>query len=54
MERFADLVCAGLPESVAVAVKLEVPAVVGVPTMIPLALFRVSPAGRLPVVMDHV
>jgi hypothetical protein len=54
IEKLADLVCAGLPESAAVTVKEEVPAVVGVPKMIPLALFSVSPAGRLPVVTDQV
>jgi hypothetical protein len=41
-------VCGGVPESVAVTVKLVVPAAVGVPEMAePLKL---SPAGKLPVV----
>jgi hypothetical protein len=40
--------------SVTVAVKFEVPVAVGVPEMVPLVAARVSPAGRLPEVMDHV
>jgi hypothetical protein len=47
------LVCAGLPASVAVAVKLEVPIVVGVPEIRPVEEERASPAGRAPAVMDH-
>ena len=39
--------------SVALTVKLEVPAVVGVPEMVPLAL-RFSPAGSEPVDTDQV
>lgn len=46
-----DLVCAGFSASVTVAVKLAVPLAVGVPEMIPVAGTRVSPAGRLPVVI---
>ncbi len=53
MERATDLVCAGLPASVTVAVKLKVPVAVGVPEMTPVAGARLSPAGRLPV-RDHV
>jgi hypothetical protein len=35
-------------------VKLKVPLVVGVPDMVPLVAARVSPAGRLPEVIDQV
>jgi hypothetical protein len=41
-------VCGGVPESVAVTVKLVTPAAVGVPEM--LDPLRLNPAGRLPVV----
>jgi hypothetical protein len=40
--------------SLTVAVKLEVPDAVGLPEMIPLVAARVSPAGRLPDLIDHV
>ena len=53
-ERATDLLCAGLPESVIVAVKLAVPLAVGVPEIKPVVGARVSPAGRLPAVMDQV
>jgi hypothetical protein len=53
MERLAGAVCAGLSESVTVTVKLEVPAVVGVPVMSPVEASRVSPAGSVPVVTDQ-
>jgi hypothetical protein len=49
----ADCVCAGLEESVTVAVKLTVPLVVGVPETVPLDA-RVRVLGRLPPVMDQV
>jgi hypothetical protein len=52
IERATDLVCAGLPASVTVAVKLEVPLAVGVPEIEPDDE-RLSPAGRLPAVMDQ-
>jgi hypothetical protein len=39
---------------VTVAVKLDVPLAVGVPEMIPVVASRVSPAGRLPAVIDQV
>jgi hypothetical protein len=42
-----DLLWAGLPLSVTVAVKLNVPETVGAPEMVPL-LARVRPAGKLP------
>ena len=53
IERGADFVCAGLPASVTVAVKLVVPLAVGVPEIAPPGE-RTSPAGRLPAVMDQV
>ena len=34
--------------------KLDVPLVVGVPEMMPVVAARVSPAGRLPEVIDQV
>ena len=50
IERRTDWVCAGLPASVAVAVKLNVPLAVGEPEMIPVVAERLRPAGRLPVI----
>jgi hypothetical protein len=44
----ADLDCAGLSASVTVAVKLDVPLVVGVPEIKPVLGTRLNPAGRLP------
>ena len=41
------LVCGGVLESVAETVKLEVPAAVGVPEIVP-ELLSASPAGKLP------
>jgi hypothetical protein len=54
IEVVTDFVCAGLPESVTVAVKLDVPVTVGVPEIAPVVADRVRPAGRLPEVTDHV
>ncbi len=51
-DRATDLVCTGLDESVTLKVRLEVPLAVGVPEIRPVAV-RVSPAGRLPDVMDQ-
>ena len=48
----ADLLCAGLPLSVTVVVKLKVPADVGLPEIVP-ACDNVRPAGRLPVAILH-
>ena len=45
--------CGGVPESVAVTVKFVVPAVVGVPEIVP-ELLNVSPAGGEPEVMLQV
>ena len=54
IDRGADLVWAGLPESVTVAVKLLVPVAVGVPEISPEVVLRLRPAGKLPLVMDQV
>ena len=39
---------------VALTVKLNVPAVVGVPVIAPLIPFKLKPAGRLPLAILHV
>jgi hypothetical protein len=52
-DRETDLVRAGFPESVTVAVKVVVPVAVGVPVIKPVLAARLSPAGRLPVVIDQ-
>ena len=49
----ADAVWAGLPLSVAVAVNVELVALVGVPEIAPVVWLRVRPAGRDPDVMAH-
>jgi hypothetical protein len=50
---FRDLVA--LPTLfVAMTVKLDVPAVVGVPDIAPVVPFKLKPAGRLPLAIDHV
>ena len=41
-------------ESTTLAVKLNVPAVVGVPVMAPVVAFKVRPAGRLPLAIENV
>jgi hypothetical protein len=48
MERDLVTVCAGDDESVADMVKLDVPAVVGVPLIAPVLGSRLSPAGSMP------
>jgi len=53
MESGIDLVCAGLDASATVAVTVKVPEVVGVPETRPVVPPRLSPAGRLPAVMDQ-
>lgn len=53
-ERTTDLTCAGLAESETEAVKDAVPLTVGVPAINPVVEPRLSPAGRVPEVMDHV
>ncbi len=47
--RLAVAVCCGVPESVTLAVKLNVPVEVGVPEMAPVLVLRFIPGGRLPV-----
>ena len=54
IEVVADFVWTGELLSLTVAVKLYVPLVVGVPEMMPVVAARVSPAGRLPEVIDQV
>jgi hypothetical protein len=54
IEVVSDLVCAGLPESATVAVKLNAPLAVGVPETIPVVAARLRPAGRVPEVTDQV
>ena len=57
MLRFAEAVfLVGDSESVTVTVKFVVPVnvPVGVPVMAPVLLFRVNPAGKLPVVTAQV
>jgi hypothetical protein len=53
-ESLTDWVCAGLPASVTVAVKLVVPLAVGVPEIRPVLVARLRPAGKLPALIDHV
>jgi hypothetical protein len=43
----------GVAESVTITVKLEVATVVGVPVIAPVAVFSVSPAGRVPTETDQ-
>jgi hypothetical protein len=47
-------VCMGLLASLTWAVKLKVPAPVGVPLMTPLLAFSVKPTGREPLAIDQV
>jgi hypothetical protein len=48
IDRLAEAVLAGLLESVACTVKLEVPEALGVPVIAPLEALRLSPAGSEP------
>ena len=41
-------------EFVALTVKLNVPAVVGVPVIAPVVPFKFKPGGRLPLTISHV
>lgn len=50
----SDADCAGLPLSIAVAVKLYVPCAVGVPEIAPLEAASERPDGNLPDVIDQV
>jgi len=54
IETATDLVWAGLPLSLTVAVKLVVPVADGIPEMMPVVAASVRPAGRLPTLIDHV
>ncbi len=49
MLRLAVALWVGVSESVTLAVKLKVPAVVGVPVIAPVDELRLSPPGRMPV-----
>jgi hypothetical protein len=49
----ADAVCTGLPESVTVIAKLNVPLVVGVPEITPVDAEIVRPLGSWPDVTDQ-
>ena len=49
-----DLVAVDAFASCTCTVKVEVPAVVGVPEITPVELVKVSPAGKLPDVTDQV
>ena len=51
MENDCVAVCAETEESFTVTAKFEVPAVVGVPEIVPLVAEMESPAGRVPVEM---
>jgi hypothetical protein len=54
IERACVAVCDGLPESVTWTLKLEVPAVLGVPLIAPVLGFKVKPAGSEPLEIDQV
>jgi hypothetical protein len=54
IERLTDLTWAGLPASATLAVKLNVPAAVGVPEIRPVLEARESPEGRAPDEIDQV
>ena len=53
MESAFVAVFAGVQESVARTVKLDVPYAVGVPLTTPVAALSERPAGRLPALSDH-
>ena len=52
MLRLAVTLWVGDSESVTLAVKLKVPAVVGVPVIAPVLVLRLSPGGKLPVLLQ--
>ena len=55
MEQFAVVVPAAVPvESTTWAVKLNVPAAVGVPVMAPVEGFSVRPVGSAPLMIENV
>jgi hypothetical protein len=49
----SDFVLVALFASFTCAVKVEVPAEIGVPDMTPVELFNDNPAGKVPIVFDH-
>ena len=52
--KLTDLVCAGLPESVALKVSgVLLTAADGVPVMAPVEALRLKPAGKVPLVIDQ-
>jgi hypothetical protein len=54
IESLTVWLCAGLPASVTVTLKLPVPLAVGVPEIKPVDVFMLSPAGILPEARDQV
>ena len=54
IEVATDSVCAGLPLSLTIAVKLDVPVVTGAPEIVPVVAASVNPEGRLPEEIDQV
>jgi hypothetical protein len=44
----------GIVESATFKLKVEAPEAVGVPEMVPVEEFKLSPAGNLPTLIDHV
>jgi hypothetical protein len=54
MPSACDAVLCGEAESVTIAVKLEEPALDGVPEITPVAGATVKPGGKLPADIDHV
>jgi len=54
IDKLAVAVLAGLLESVAWTVKLEVPVTVGMPVIAPLEALTLSPAGSDPLITDQV
>ena len=54
IESVADLVSTGLLLSLTDAVKVNVPAAVGVPEMVPLLADKANPVGRVPEEIDQV
>jgi hypothetical protein len=53
IDRLTDLLWTGFSVSATVAVRVNVPAAVGVPEMIPSDGTRLSPVGRLPEEIDQ-
>jgi hypothetical protein len=51
--RVFSALLAGNPGSEARMVNVDVPATIGVPLITPVPVFRVNPAGRTPVGMNH-